>query len=343
MPRGESADAPERREAPFETPVAFFIFNRPQQTRRVFAEIARARPRTLLIVADGPRADRPEDPALCAAARAAVEEVTWDCRVLRCYSEANLGCRARVSSGLDWVFSQCEEAIVLEDDCLPDPSFFPFCAELLERYRDDERVMMISGNNFQPEWDRSPYSYYGSAYAHIWGWASWRRAWQHYDVEMRLWPLLRARAGLLEDLGERVCELYWCDIFDRTHAGAIDTWDYQWLFACRAQSGLTLIPERNLVTNIGFGAGATHTAEENHLANLPRGAIELPLRHPPYLLRDTAADRVTFGTVFLPLPVRRTLASRVRSRAAALVRRVLGGRRAAEPAVAPPRNTGAYV
>ena len=139
------------------TPVAFLIFNRPETTHRVFAEIARARPRRLLIVADGPRSEADADK--CRAARAVIERVDWQCDILTNYSDINLGCKRRISSGLSWVFEQCEEAIVLEDDCLPDPTFFRFCAELLDKYRNDQRIMMISGNNFQSGYVRGTSSY----------------------------------------------------------------------------------------------------------------------------------------------------------------------------------------
>src|SRR3989344_7840291 len=167
------------------TPVAFLLFNRPETTARVFAASARAKPPNLLVVADGPRANRPGEAELCAAARAVIEKVDWDCEVVTHFSEVNLGCKCRMSSGVDWVFQTVPEAILLEDDCLPHPSFFRFCEEMLEGYRNDERISMIGGTNFQKGRERSPDSYYFSRYTHIWGWASWRRAWQKiYDVEM---------------------------------------------------------------------------------------------------------------------------------------------------------------
>lgn len=168
------------------TPVAFFIFNRPVLTEIVFEAIAKAKPKKLLVVADGPRFAEEEEK--CQKARAAViDKINWECEVLTNFSDRNQGCKYRVSSGLDWVFSEVEEAIILEDDCLPAPSFFRFCETLLARYRDDERVMTISGDNFQLGNSRTEYSYYFSKYTHIWGWASWRRAWQHYDVDMKSW------------------------------------------------------------------------------------------------------------------------------------------------------------
>ena len=166
------------------TPVAFIIFNRPDTTARVFAEIAKARPPKLLVVGDGPRANRDGEADRVAEARAIIKNVDWPCEVLTNFSTPNLGCKKRVSSGIDWIFEQVEEAIILEDDCLPDPSFFQFCEEMLARYRHDDRIAMISGDNFLFGQVPVPESYYFSRYCHIWGWASWRRAWKDYDVNI---------------------------------------------------------------------------------------------------------------------------------------------------------------
>lgn len=158
------------------TAIVFLIFNRPEETARTFAAIKAARPSTLLVVADGPRLDRAGEQELCARTRTVIDGVDWPCEVLRNFADANIGCGRRVSSGLDWAFSQVDEAVILEDDCLPDPSFFPYCDELLERYRTDERIMMVSGNNFQNGASRTWDSYYFSRLPHCWGWATWRRA-----------------------------------------------------------------------------------------------------------------------------------------------------------------------
>jgi hypothetical protein len=282
----------------FETPVALFVFNRPEQTRRVFAEVAKLRPRTLLVVADGHREGRAGEAERCREVRQIVEAVNWDCTVLREYAPRNLGCRRRVSSGLDWVFSQCEEAIILEDDCLPDPTFFRFCAENLARYREDERVMMVSGDNFVPADRLSRSSYRFTRYNLIWGWASWRRAWRHYDVEMTAWPGRAESDWLRRITGSSASSRYWSDVFSRVYRGEIDTWDYQWMFASWNRDGIAIVPNVNLVTNIGFDADATHTTEENRLANWPLRAMEFPLRHPPRRLPDRAADRYLADRVF---------------------------------------------
>lgn len=287
-------------ECPLTTPVALLIFNRPETTAQVFAAIRAARPTTLLVVADGPRPERAGEAERCAAARAVVEQVDWPCDVLRNYADVNLGCRRRVSSGLDWVFETVEEAIILEDDCVPHPTFFRFCAELLERYRDDERVMHISGDNFQTAPLRSAYSYYFSRYPHVWGWASWRRAWQHYDVDLKLWPELRAGGWLLDWLGEADSARYWSRTMESCYRRLIDTWDFQWTLACWAQSGLSILPAVNLVSNVGFNTEATHTRFGSRLANLPTQPLEFPLRHPPFILRDSRADAFTEREQFAP-------------------------------------------
>ena len=274
-------------------PVAFIIFNRPDTTKRVFAEIAKAKPPILLVIADGPRANHPEDAGKCAAARAIIDGVDWDCEVLTNYSNVNMGCKRRPPSGLDWVFNTVEEAIILEDDCLPHPTFFRFCEELLEKYRDNERIAMISGDNLQFGRKRTAYSYYFSRYTHLWGWASWRRAWENYDVEMKLWPEIREGGWLQDWLGDRKSARYWTKIFENTYQGKIDSWDYQWIFACWIQSALTILPNVNLVSNIGFGSEAAHTTEKNKLAEMETEHIKFPISHPSYILRDSVADSIT--------------------------------------------------
>ncbi len=167
------------------TTIAFLIFNRPDATERVFEEIGKAKPPMLLVIADGPRAQVPEDAEKCAASRAIIEQADWDCRIVKNYSDINMGCRNRVSSGLNWVFDTVEKAIILEDDCLPSPSFFRFCQELLTYYQDDVRVMTINGTNWQLGWKIGDGSYYFSRFNLIWGWATWRRAWTL--ISLYLW------------------------------------------------------------------------------------------------------------------------------------------------------------
>lgn len=281
---------------PCSTPVIFLIFRRPDLTAQVFEAIRLAQPTKLLVVADGPRNE--EESVLCRQAREVTEQVDWDCEVFRNYSDVNLGCRKRVSSGISWAFEQVEEAIILEDDCLPHPSFFNYCEALLERYRDDERVMVVSGDNFQDGQQRTPYSYYFSKYNHCWGWATWRRAWQHWEFNPQRWLEFRD-----EGLMKAVCEdpyeeKYWTRIFDMLFLeGKPDSWAYAWTFACWSQGGLTALPNLNLVSNIGFGDSATHTKRQFRYANMDAGAIE-NLLHPSFIVPSQVADQYTFDNHF---------------------------------------------
>lgn len=281
------------------TPVAFIIFNRPETTRRVFTEIARQQPRKLLVVADGPRVGRSGEAERCAETRAVVERVDWECEVLTNFSDANLGCRKRVSSGVDWVFEQVPEAIILEDDCLPHPSFFQFCEELLGRYRDDERIGMIGGTNFQFGRRRGEASYYFSRYTHIWGWASWRRAWNNYSVDTEIWPAFRDEQWLSSAFPNAEERKYWAKVFEAVHQGRIDTWDYQWNLACLAAGMVSVVPEKNLISNIGFGANATHTHGASIYAEMQVAPLQFPLRHPAIIRPDPFADAFTAKSMFV--------------------------------------------
>lgn len=274
------------------TPVAFIIFNRPDTTERVFAEIAKARPPKLLVVGDGPRASRQGEAERVAATRAIIEKVDWPCEVLTNFSDANLGCKKRVSSGIDWVFEQVEEAIILEDDCLPDPSFFRFCQEMLERYRGDERIMMISGTNLA--WESSVKErYYFSRYPHIWGWASWRRTWQAYDVNMKSLPALVENEDFGRSFQSRAEYLHWINALTAVWRGEVDTWDAQVVFLAFTTARMTVYPTSNLISNIGFGVDATHTLRFNKwLANLPLIPDRVQLPAPNFLIPNTAAEKI---------------------------------------------------
>lgn len=296
------------------TPVAFIIFNRPETTRRVFAAIREARPRTLLVVADGPRSHREGEAEPCRQARAVIDSVDWECQVLTDYASENLGCMRRVSSGIDWVFRNVDEAIILEDDCLPHPTFFRFCSELLDRYRHDPRIAQICGVNFQFNRHLPCHSYYFSRYNHIWGWASWRRAWQMNDNEMAAWPGYRSTgqlAGILS--GEREAA-YWTEVLDRVYAGEIDTWDCRWTFSCWRHNLLSVIPAVNLVSNIGFGPGATHTPTPNRYAAMETGPMVFPLAHPPAVERGAREDDYVGNTMFVKPSVVERIMVRLRGR-----------------------------
>lgn len=264
-----------------QTPVALFVFKRPDTTRRVFDAISQVRPTKLLVVADGPRQGREGEAESCRLVRDIVSVVDWPCEVFTNFSEGNLGCQERMISGLNWVFSRVPEAIVLEDDCLPDPSFFPFCQELLEKYRGDSRIAYISGCNLVERDMNMDASYCFSRIGGIWGWATWRSEWQRYDRHLSNWPELRSRRRLEEIFdGQKAIE-FWTGIFDAMYEKTgPDTWDYQWLYTGLKNNSLTIVPKVNLVANIGFGEDATHTTEADTRFMLPASSIDFPLRHP---------------------------------------------------------------
>jgi hypothetical protein len=262
-------------------PVAMIVFNRPETTRRVFASVAAARPERLFLIADGPRAGRAGEAERCEEVRRIMTAVDWPCEVKTNFAEKNMGCRRRVISGLDWVFEHVEEAIILEDDCLPDATFFPYCAELLERYRDSPQVAYISGfNPLEKEFSLSS-SYYFSQVVNLWGWGTWRRSWRAMDEHIRSWPEVKALGVLSLIFPKARVARYWTSVFDRMHAGTgPSTWDYQFVYACWMRNGVGAFPARNLVQNIGFGADATHTTQQDSLVSARAGAMSFPLRHP---------------------------------------------------------------
>jgi len=273
-----------------DTPLLLIAWRRPHTLRQVIDAIRPVAPKRLYVACDGPNPERPGEAEKVAATRAVIEsEIDWPCQIERLYSDVNQGCRLGVSRAISWFFEQVEEGIILEDDCVPHPDFFPYCTTLLERYRHDTRVWCISGGNRQSGFWRGDGSYYFSRYNHIWGWASWRRCWHHYDSEIKQWPNL-LRSGLMniifEDPQERqYWTLIWQKIFYDQNP---DTWDYQWTLICQLNSGLTAIPNVNLVLNVGFDGDATHTFCEPFSTAINRGLT--PLIHPQFIVRDSCAD-----------------------------------------------------
>jgi hypothetical protein len=266
---------------PCTTPIVFIVFNRPEHTRRIFHRIAKVRPARLLIVADGPRVGRPDEPEICEQVRSIATQVDWPCMVQTNFATTNMGCRNRIVSGLTWAFQQVERAIILEDDTLPDPSFFPFCDEMLDRYEDDRRISMIGGFNVLPGHLDTDDSYYYSHLSHVWGWATWRWSWARYDEHLTHWPALKS-SGVMRNLFNQPQQYrFWARIFDQMHAGTgPNTWDYQWAYSNLVHNALSVIPRTNLVENIGFGPDATHTTGQEHSSSFQAKPLSFPLRHP---------------------------------------------------------------
>ena len=283
----------------FPVPIVFIIFNRPDVTLRTFSQIAKIKPSKLLIIGDGSRRNVPGEEGRVLETRAILDRIDWDCEVLTNFSDENLGCKHRVASGLDWAFGLVEEAIILEDDCLPSPSFFLFCQEMLEKYRNHSEVGMIAGINFQKGARRGDADYYFSKYMHIWGWATWSNRWRnYYDVQMKEWPSFKESKEFLELTTSKSNKKFWEKIFDRVYRGEINTWDYQWVIANWLHKRLCIIPNINLISNIGFGQGATHTKVENALSNLPAHEMSFPLKHPDLVGVNMLADEFTEKNYF---------------------------------------------
>jgi hypothetical protein len=274
-------------------PLLFLIFNRPDTTQRVFEAIREAQPRRLYVAADGPRKERSNEHSLCVAVRSIATSVDWPCELFTLYRTDNLGCRHAVSSAITWFFERETEGIILEDDCLPDPTFFTFCETLLENYREDTRVMHIGGSNFQQGRIRGDGSYYFSRYPHIWGWASWRRAWKLYDRDLKTLNHFIEQGQIRNIFTHPALQKAWLKAFLLVASGNLDTWDHQWTYAVFSHNGLCVLPNQNLVSNIGFGPEARHTIfRDPRIANLPTTSIGA-LIHPTFMIADRQADEFT--------------------------------------------------
>jgi hypothetical protein len=285
------------------TPILLLIFNRAETTKRVFAEVRRAGPARLYVAADGPRENVAGERERCEAARATASAVDWPCEVRTLYRDRNLGCRDAMNSALDWFFSKEEEGIILEDDCLPEQSFFRLANELLARYRTDDRVALISGTNFLVDRLQIGTTYCFSRYYSIWGWASWRRVWQAHDKTMNQWKTLRSTNWLGEFYRQAFMRRHVARTFDLASSGSINTWDIQFMFSSLLARRVAVVPRVNLVSNIGYVG--THTSADRRNHDLPRFSLEDdPMNHPSAVEPDPRYDDVFFRREFGPHPIR---------------------------------------
>lgn len=258
-----------------ETPILFLVFNRPDVTMEVFQAIRKAKPRQLFVAADGPRSNREGEAQKCEETRALVlDAIDWDCEVKTLFREQNLGCKIAVSKAITWFFENVEEGIILEDDCVPNPSFFTYCSTMLERYRNHSQVMHIGANYFNAVRKQSS-TYYYTNNLEIWGWATWRRAWQLYDVEMSLFDPTKNEQLLQKRYKKEAERKYWLNYFKMAYENRIDTWDYQWVYCVALHDGIAIAPYVNLVSNLGFRADATHTTDfDERFSNVETQQIE---------------------------------------------------------------------
>lgn len=273
--------------------IAFFIFNRPNTTKKVFEVIRQVKPPKLFVIADGCRENNLSDQKNCFLVRSIIETVDWDCEVIKKYSEVNLGLDKNIVTGLNCVFESVDRAIILEDDCLPHPSFFYFCQELLERYKNNHRITKISGINRQDSWNFAQQSYHFCLYGSFWGWATWKRAWNLYSNYRQLLGDQEVQQNIANLIDNEVQLNY----IQKT--SQIDNWDYQWNFVQLAYNGLSIIPALNLVKNIGFSGQATHTKGISILkinnAYLDLFDIKFPLKHPVSMEIDRIYDKKHFS------------------------------------------------
>lgn len=272
-------------------PVLILAFNRPDRVVELIDRLREIKPSSVFVSVDGPRPGNESDEHRVRKVHDALDNIDWPCTVTTRFLDMNLGCGRAVSTGIDWFFENVERGIILEDDVLPSADFFVFSAELLEFYDADERVFAISGCNFVPPGlPEQDASYRFSALTHVWGWATWKRAWNHYEFDMTSWrqrlPMTKRWAAMGGDLGGFV---YWTAVFDWMRWGRIDTWDYQWTLAQMAAGGLTATSNANLVENVGFREDATHTTEKpDFVRELEK--LDLPMKY-ARVERDLTSDR----------------------------------------------------
>lgn len=279
--------------------VLFLVFNRLDVTKIVFEAIRQAKPPRLYVASDGPRISREDESEIVMNVRDYVlHNVDWNCEVLTLFRDENLGCKIAVSSAISWFFEKEEEGIILEDDCLPSSTFFRYCDDLLALYRNDTRIGMISGNNNQFGKNVVESSYYYSKYPSIWGWASWKRVWDSYDVNLKQLPNFLGTDFLKYSIPTKSESLFWKNNFESVQLNQVDTWDYQFVCCMWMQQFLSVIPKVNLVSNIGFGPNATHTKGASIFSKIPTENLTFPLISPTFKVPNYKADQLVSMTLF---------------------------------------------
>jgi hypothetical protein len=292
-------------------PVLLLAWRRPETVKKVIASVRSVAPEVVYVACDGPNPASAEEAEKVSETRRMIDnEINWDCRILKFYSDTNQGCRRGVEKAITWFFEHESEGIILEDDCVPHADFFSFCAELLERYRNDQRVACITGDNFQSGARPGGSSYYFSKYPHCWGWATWRRAWTHYSAEFDFWPAWKKSKHWRHLFLKSSERQHWEMVFDSVHQGRTDSWALPWMACVWRASGLTATPQENLVQNIGFGKDASHTNNSSSKLSLPARGLGLTLRHPAHVLPDQDADDYVFRNVFAGTRARNAVASK---------------------------------
>ena len=281
-------------------PVIVLLFNRPYETKKLFESLSKLKPQKLYINQDGPRKNFFKDLEMCNKVRDIALNPDWDCDVFSNINENNQGCRKSVSSGLNWFFEKEEFGIILEDDCIPSKSFFNFSKKLLDRYKLNKSISVISGSNFQKENKIiGSADYYYSKYAHCWGWSSWRRAWKLYDKNLSFWPDWKNSTQWKTFHQDKLEQKYWTKIFDKVYDNQIDSWAYIWQASVWYNEGITVTPNKNLILNIGFNKDATHTnIQDKNISNNPIKEINEDIKSPDHIQINNTADLLVFKNHF---------------------------------------------
>jgi len=272
-------------------PVVIIGFNRPDVLEQLFQVLRIAAPKKVFVIADGPREDVPEDIENCAKVIELFRSIDWTDDVTEIFSDTNMGCNHRIPTGITEVMRHVDRAIILEDDCIPHISFFKFCEEMLTTYENDERIMHITGSNFQANRPTSAFSYYFSRYALCWGWATWRRAWDKFSFGMPYWEGLKDDGWLNYYINDHEEVKFWTQLYDTMHSG-VDLWDHQWNYITWMQSAYSIVPNGNLISNIGYQNEAQHDTNMFPTLGLPTHPIKFPLEHPPHMIRNFCADNL---------------------------------------------------
>ena len=282
----------------FETPILFIVFNRPDVTSRVFEAISSVRPKQLFIAADGPRLHVKTDDEKCSNVKKIVSKIDWDCEVKTLFRDENLGCGLAVSSAIDWFFKNVDKGIILEDDCLPSASFFEFCSEMLILHEFDQKIMHVSGNYYGKHY--SAQSYFFSKLPFIWGWATWKRAWNSYDFNIKYISPEQKNDIITKAFDDSVIIDFWSKTLNDFHLKpASYTWDYQWFLSIWKNDGFVIQPTINLVENIGFGEHATHTTLKEHHLGKVKGNLLKIIKYPPKIEVNKILQKNNFNFYFV--------------------------------------------
>ncbi len=273
------------------TAVLLLVFNRPNPTKEVFKAIRKAKPERLYIAADGPRIDKMGEDILCQEVRSIAMQVDWPCEIKTLFQKENLGCKKAVFTAISWFFDHEEEGIILEDDCVPGQSFFHFCQDTLLKYRDSSEIGIICGSYYHFDRFNHTESIYFTINPYIWGWATWKRVWKDFDVSMSNFSVQEAKSIVWKTYITRPARQYWFSSLKTTAEGKIDTWDYPFTWHLLSNGYLHVSPTKNLISNIGYGADATHTEEKvGSYSNMPRYNIDFPLTFPSSIYRNIKLD-----------------------------------------------------